>query len=209
MPDAKGNPWALVSETGAGSRLIPDDGFDCLRGGVTAVVCVDDGGLYVPCSCGHHYLNGHYGGPEYVGLWREPEAVARLPEEARAAAAPHLARGESIADIAVALARVDAPWVRDALAALTGRPVRVLPYMPESDREIILRVLAADTPDPDSRRVSSVRWPDPKKPGWTHSTPSHYDRVVAGKTIRRLKAEGVPARIIREGIRDGYVGVSP
>ena len=74
MPDAKGNPWAQVSETKVGSILIPDGGFVCLEEAIAVIVREDKNGLYVPCSDGRHGLDGQLSddGSEYVGLWRSP-----------------------------------------------------------------------------------------------------------------------------------------
>lgn len=74
MPDANGKPWAQVSETKAGSILIPDNGFDCMEDAIAVVVREDGDGLYVPCSTGRHGLDGQLSddGTEYVGLWRSP-----------------------------------------------------------------------------------------------------------------------------------------
>lgn len=71
MPDVHGKPWALVSETKVGDVLITDDGFDCMKEGVTKKVRVAaDGTLYVCCNKGKHGLDGQLSndGTEYVGL---------------------------------------------------------------------------------------------------------------------------------------------
>lgn len=78
MPDTKGKPWAQVSETKAGSILIPDGGFTCLEEAIAVIVREDARGLYVPCSDGRHGLDGQLSddGAEYVGLWRSPTGAA-------------------------------------------------------------------------------------------------------------------------------------
>lgn len=50
---------ALLADVAAGTRLVPDDGFDCLAEGETITVQADRAGrLYLPCRCGQHFLDG-------------------------------------------------------------------------------------------------------------------------------------------------------
>ncbi|MGJ4855539.1 hypothetical protein ACN6KF_001485 [Labrys sp. La1] len=50
--------FAKLSEIKAGSRLVADGGFDCIEQGTILIVCDSGDGLYVPCACGEHYLEG-------------------------------------------------------------------------------------------------------------------------------------------------------
>lgn len=64
----------------AGDDLITDDGFTCLPAGKVRRVHEDDGGLYIKCKEGHHYLDGQdgysadLGCDVYVGLLKVPGA---------------------------------------------------------------------------------------------------------------------------------------
>ncbi len=58
-----------------GDVLYPDGGFECMELNVPIVVMADDGGAYVTCGCGHHYLDGQLDwddGETLVGLTDEP-----------------------------------------------------------------------------------------------------------------------------------------
>lgn len=46
-----------LSDLKAGDSVFADSGFTCLHGGFHTV-CADDGGLYLECDDGHHYLEG-------------------------------------------------------------------------------------------------------------------------------------------------------
>lgn len=41
-----------------GDKLRADDGFDCLQPGQICEVMEDEGGLFVICGVGRHYLDG-------------------------------------------------------------------------------------------------------------------------------------------------------
>jgi hypothetical protein len=64
-----------------GVKLVTDGGFTCMPDHATRTVMRDDGGLYVRCEEGHHYLDGQFCGPEehdagfdhYVGFWIKGE----------------------------------------------------------------------------------------------------------------------------------------
>jgi hypothetical protein len=60
---------ALVADVRPGTKLVPGDGFTCLKAG-EIVVAKDDGrGLYVDCSNGKHYLDGQSDdGKIYIGF---------------------------------------------------------------------------------------------------------------------------------------------
>lgn len=59
-------------EVRAGTVLQPDAGFTCMKAGTAKVVARDRHGLFVPCRCGKHYLDGQLSarGAWYVGLIR-------------------------------------------------------------------------------------------------------------------------------------------
>lgn len=64
--------FAKVSQVKAGTMVVPDAGFTCLKSGVPVQVHEDDDGLYLSCSHGKHYLDGQLRGDpddEYVGLY--------------------------------------------------------------------------------------------------------------------------------------------
>ena len=64
------SPFAKLSDVKPGTRLKADDGFDCITDGEVLTVAEDDGGLYVPCTRGHHYLDGRRNyNDELVGFW--------------------------------------------------------------------------------------------------------------------------------------------
>jgi len=69
MPDTL-NP-VLAESLRPGDTLIADGGFTCLAAGAELTVDAVGDEFYVPCACGHHYLNGatdHHG--FLVGLTR-------------------------------------------------------------------------------------------------------------------------------------------
>lgn len=51
-------PFAKAAEVEAGSVLKADGGFTCLRAGAERPVEQDDGGLFIRCRSGKHYLDG-------------------------------------------------------------------------------------------------------------------------------------------------------
>jgi hypothetical protein len=68
-----GLEWAKVADVKVGDILVTDGGFICIRKGRRCRVHEDDGGLYIRCSAGHHYLDGQIDfeqGVDYVGLTR-------------------------------------------------------------------------------------------------------------------------------------------
>lgn len=46
-----------LSDVKVGDTIIADGGFTCMAPGLK-VVAEDDGGLFVSCDDGHHYLEG-------------------------------------------------------------------------------------------------------------------------------------------------------
>jgi hypothetical protein len=71
--------YAKLSETKAGSRLVADGGFTCILAGEGLVVGEDTNGLYVPCSCGKHYLDGQLDDDDndtLIGLFAFDRAIA-------------------------------------------------------------------------------------------------------------------------------------
>lgn len=46
-----------LSDVKAGDEIFADAGFTCMKPGFHLVQC-DDGGLYIECQGGHHYLVG-------------------------------------------------------------------------------------------------------------------------------------------------------
>lgn len=63
-----------VSETFAGTEVIADGGFSCIRKGQRLFVGEDHEGLYIPCTEGKHHLAGQYehsaDGDYFIGLER-------------------------------------------------------------------------------------------------------------------------------------------
>lgn len=49
--------WAKFSYVRVGTKLRADSGFDCIEPDTILTVANNDG-LYVPCSCGMHFLFG-------------------------------------------------------------------------------------------------------------------------------------------------------
>jgi hypothetical protein len=61
--------FARADEVSEGTRLIAGSGFDCIREGKVVTVQRENGGLFVPCSHGRHFIDGQldqFG--NYVGL---------------------------------------------------------------------------------------------------------------------------------------------
>lgn len=68
--NTNGRPYATVDQVVEGSRVECDGGFTCLdEGDVREVLKDNDGGLYIRCSKGEHYLDGQIDGDHYVGLY--------------------------------------------------------------------------------------------------------------------------------------------
>lgn len=60
---------ATIHNVSAGTKLKADGGFTCLDEGVILTTQSDEGSLYVPCSCGKHFLDGQLDdGEEYIGF---------------------------------------------------------------------------------------------------------------------------------------------
>lgn len=57
-----------VEEVDEGDVVVVDGGFTCIAEGSACEVKRDEGGLYIECSEGHHYLEGQRDGNTYVGL---------------------------------------------------------------------------------------------------------------------------------------------
>jgi len=63
-------PFAKVSEVKAGTKLKADGDFTCIKENAVLTVEENDGGLFVPCKEGHHYIDGQLDdGDEYTGFW--------------------------------------------------------------------------------------------------------------------------------------------
>ncbi|ADJ22995.1 hypothetical protein Hden_1182 [Hyphomicrobium denitrificans ATCC 51888] len=59
-----------ISQVKPGDTLIADDGFSCLDPDQRVTVHSDDCGLFVPCRCGQHYLDGQLNAVgDLVGLY--------------------------------------------------------------------------------------------------------------------------------------------
>jgi len=58
-----------LADIKTGDRVVVDAGFTCMRPGVHAVER-DDGGLFIPCDHGKHYLDGQEDEPgaDLVGV---------------------------------------------------------------------------------------------------------------------------------------------
>ena len=61
--------FAKITDVSAGTALVADGGFTCLRDGEAVTARPDeDGLLYVLCDDGRHYLSGQIDGDVYTGL---------------------------------------------------------------------------------------------------------------------------------------------
>ncbi|MCQ8781674.1 hypothetical protein [Mangrovibrevibacter kandeliae] len=69
--DTRGTEWARLSDLKAGSQVRLDDGFTCGIAGARVDVAEDEGGLFVACDHGHHYLDGQLAddGDHLVGVY--------------------------------------------------------------------------------------------------------------------------------------------
>lgn len=68
-----GRKWAALSKLKAGDKVLADGGFTCIKeGAVLEVEQNGTAGLFVPCTCGAHYLDGQLSDVDHdhlVGLW--------------------------------------------------------------------------------------------------------------------------------------------
>jgi hypothetical protein len=61
-----------------GDVLEADGGFTCIPLGATLVVSSDEGGFFVPCQCGKHYLEGQMAEDgELIGFHRPSGGLTR------------------------------------------------------------------------------------------------------------------------------------
>lgn len=75
MPQQALKPSLKLADIKAGDVLYPDEGFECLKFNRRVTVRTDDGGKYVSCTDGNHYLEGqldHDDQETIVGLSRTP-----------------------------------------------------------------------------------------------------------------------------------------
>lgn len=56
MQDLNGREYAKLSELKAGDLIELDSEFTCMKG--VARICDEQGGLYICCSHGKHFLDG-------------------------------------------------------------------------------------------------------------------------------------------------------
>jgi len=56
--DIYGRDWARFPDLKDGSLVVADPGFDCIPAGTVCEVFDGPDGLYTPCRCGRHYLEG-------------------------------------------------------------------------------------------------------------------------------------------------------
>lgn len=61
-----------LSELQPGDGIVTTREWGCLSSGVTRIVQRDDGGLYVVCGAGQHYLDGQ------LGEFDDPDELAGL-----------------------------------------------------------------------------------------------------------------------------------
>ena len=80
MPDTSKQPtaeprYARIDEVIAGTKLIADGGFTCIKNGAKLTVeAGDNGDLMVPCRHkGGHYLDGQIDRDVYIGLTMAPD----------------------------------------------------------------------------------------------------------------------------------------
>lgn len=80
MTTATDHHQVPIAEIGAGTILLPDDGFTCIPGGAPRIVKQDDHGLFVDCCNGQHYLDGQEDdtGTHYVGFRSAPPAPSLI-----------------------------------------------------------------------------------------------------------------------------------
>jgi hypothetical protein len=68
--DVHGREYAKLSELKPGDRLEIDGGFPCIHRGRKRTVRRDEGGLFVGCLSGQHYLDGQADDGEHlVGMY--------------------------------------------------------------------------------------------------------------------------------------------
>lgn len=61
--------YAKETEVKAGTVLIADGGFTCIKEGAELTVQDGPSGLFVPCDCGTHSIDGQLDdGEVYIGL---------------------------------------------------------------------------------------------------------------------------------------------
>lgn len=64
--------FAKAHKVTTGSVIIADAGFTCIEPNARLVVHCADDGLYVKCSSGRHYLDGHLDNGNLVGFYPAP-----------------------------------------------------------------------------------------------------------------------------------------
>jgi hypothetical protein len=69
LTDTNGVPYAQLSKTKPGDILRADAGFTCMNEGDLFEVLSADDGLYIPCRCGRHYLDGQLKDDSLIGLY--------------------------------------------------------------------------------------------------------------------------------------------
>jgi len=68
--DKNGREYAKLDQLKAGDHVEIDDGFTCMSAGTTIVHEGAGGELYIPCSCGRHFLSGQHDGDNWlVGIY--------------------------------------------------------------------------------------------------------------------------------------------
>jgi hypothetical protein len=61
--------FAPASSVKEGTLLVPDGRFTCMKANAARHVKLsEDGGLYVECRCGRHYLDGQFENGVYLGF---------------------------------------------------------------------------------------------------------------------------------------------
>ena len=67
-----------IRDVKVGDKLLTDSGFTCLRGGQVLPVLKDDGGHFITCDEGKHYLDGQADGDgNLIGLTKVAEEVCQ------------------------------------------------------------------------------------------------------------------------------------
>lgn len=81
--DVHGHEYAKLSQLKAGDFVVVDDGFDCMSAWQAFGVLEDEGGLYLPCADGGHYLDGQLDtdNDTLVGIYRRPTRPATAPAD--------------------------------------------------------------------------------------------------------------------------------
>ena len=74
MQDRDAREYVKQPDLNAGDKIQVDDDFDCMNGWSVKEVKDDENGLYLICSCGRHYIDGHgeFDDDTLIGIYKLP-----------------------------------------------------------------------------------------------------------------------------------------